>query len=204
MPKTRKPYTAEVPVSGTADSPPPFSKDLGDEPGSPAYFGESAGAEDAAPHFESVPDTGIGTPPGSAEYWGVDTVPHAPSHETDSTAVPLPTVGEAPGSPSYFGTTEDAAEASASSSYGDIGDEPGSPAYFGELTGAKDSAADTPPDFESVPDTGIGNPPGSAEYWGANAPASEARGLDGAVPSLPTVGEEPGSPTYFGTEGEAT
>lgn len=207
MPKTRKPFTPAVPISGTAD-PAPFSQDLGEAPGSPAYFGKSAGAggsaADTTPDFEAVPDTGIGTPPGSAEYWGVDPVPHAASHGPDGTALPLPTVGEEPGSPSYFGTEGGAADASASSSQDDVGEAPGSPAYFGELAGAGDSAPDTTPDFEAVPDTGIGTPPGSAEYWGGDAVTHEAsRGLDGSVLPLPTVGEEPGSPSYFGTGGDA-
>src|SRR5215217_8568932 len=121
MPKTRKPFTAAVPMSGTADPPPPFSQDdVGEAPGSPAYFGESAGAGDSAadttPDFESVPDTGIGTPPGSAEYWGVDAATQEASRGLEGGVLPLPTVGEEPGSPSCFGTAGGAADASWSSS----------------------------------------------------------------------------------------
>ena len=104
----RKASTAAAPVYGTADSAALPSQDVGEAPGSPAYFGESgaagSSAADAAPDFEAVPDTGPGNPPGSAEYWGLDPATHAASRGPDGAELPLPTVGEPPGSPSYFGT----------------------------------------------------------------------------------------------------
>ena len=205
MAKPRKPLNAAVPPSGTGDPPQPSSQDLGEAPGSPAYFGESAGAEDTAadtpPDYEKVPDTGIGTPPGSADYWGGGVATHGASHGPGDTA--LPTVGEEPGSSSYFGTAGGAADESVSSWQDDVGEAPGSPAYFGESADAEYSAADTTPDFETVPDTGIGTPPGSAEYWGADAATHDtSHPLDSTALPLPTVGEEPGSASYFGTEGD--
>jgi hypothetical protein len=82
-------------------------QNVGDPPGSPAYFGEAgaAGSEaaEAAPHVEEMPDAGPGLPPGSPEYWGVDPATHAASRGPDGAELPLPTVGEPPGSPRYFG-----------------------------------------------------------------------------------------------------
>jgi hypothetical protein len=112
MPKSRKPFSAAVSKSETAEPPPPFSQDVGEAPGSPAYFGETAEERDStaetAPEFAAVPDTGIGNPPGSAEYWGVDAAAQAASPGPGGATLSLPTIGEEPGSPSYFGTEGDA------------------------------------------------------------------------------------------------
>ena len=108
MTTPRKASTAAAPVYGTADSTASLSQDVGEAPGSPAYFGESGAAGSsvaaAAPDFEAVPDTGPGNPPGGADYWGVDAATHAASRGPDGAELPLPTVGEPPGSPSYLGT----------------------------------------------------------------------------------------------------
>lgn len=176
--------------------------DVGEAPGSLAYFGESLDAgyspDDDTPDFE-VADTGIGKP-GSAEYWGADSAPHAASLGPDGDVL-LPTVGEPPGSPSYFGAGGGTAEPAASSTQQDVGEAPGSPAYFGESAGAGSSGADADPEYELVPDTGPGASPGSAEYWGLDAATPNAsRGPDGEASPLATDGEPPGGASYFGTD----
>jgi hypothetical protein len=110
MTTPRKVAAVAAPMYGRSDSAASTSKDIGEPPGSPAYFGASAAvgsnAPDATPVFDVVPDTGLGNPPGSAEYWGVDPATHAASRGYDGSELPLPTVGEQPGSLSYFGTGE--------------------------------------------------------------------------------------------------
>jgi hypothetical protein len=92
------------------------------------------------------------------------------------------------------------ADPTASSSQDDLGESPGSPSYYGESGAAGSSAADVAAEYDLVPDTGPGNPPGSAEYWGVDpATHNASRGPEGEVLPLPTVGEPPGSPSYFGT-----
>src|SRR4051812_9655437 len=75
---------------------------VGEPPGSPAYFGDSGAVgnitTETAAEMEETSDTAPGLPPGSPEYWGVDPVTHAASRGPDGNELPLPTVGELPGS----------------------------------------------------------------------------------------------------------
>lgn len=110
MTTPRKSPTAAAPMNAPANSEASPSQDVGDAPGSPAYFGkpdaEQNAFANAAADYETVPDTGAGSPPGGADYWGVDAATHAASRGPDGAELPLPTVGEPPGGPSYFGTGE--------------------------------------------------------------------------------------------------
>lgn len=109
------------------------------------------------------------------------------------------TVGELPGSPSYFGTADVDAAALEGPSGLDIdpGDPPGSAAYLGAGTGQ------TAPNQEDLPPPIVGEPPGSASYYGASAVVGDAD-TDTALADLddPDVspGEPPGSASYLGLD----
>jgi hypothetical protein len=89
-----------------ADQP---STDLGDVPGSPAYYGSNvlADAVSGQSGGAELPLSTVGEPPGSPAYYGSNVQADAVSAQPDGAALPLSMVGEPPGTSSYYGNTQD-------------------------------------------------------------------------------------------------
>lgn len=97
------PGSTDYPLSNSQPSEPSDQPlpDVGDLPGSPAYFGYTgATAEADLISNAGEAETGPGDPPGSAAYFGLA---EAASCGPDGAELPLPTVGEPPGGNSYYG-----------------------------------------------------------------------------------------------------
>ncbi|WP_170300859.1 hypothetical protein [Rhodoplanes serenus] len=132
------PYVTSGPASDPSAQPAPGDADeIGDPPGSPAYFGTAAMASMAAgaPPTSNWPAPAVGSPPGSAAYYGTAVAVAAASA---ASARPDDDVGDPPGSPAYLGTVGPSPAEPSAQRPGEadgppvaVGDPPGSPAHFG-------------------------------------------------------------------------
>jgi hypothetical protein len=153
--------TDQLGQTQVADSLSDTHGEIGEPPGSPAYFGEVGNAERARADSE-VSSTGPGHPTGSPAYYGGSEPPETGVGDPSGIDLPLPTVGEPPGSAAYFGETKTPERTGSESP----GDPPGSAAYYG-ASAQVDAGIDEPVSTaRSLPT--VGEPPGSKSYYGAS------------------------------------